>query len=112
MIDVPKLPAGFDFLDYSKKLWVYGKPLTLEMAVEMHEALGTVDNALMGIGLGYEFTKQDMIAFNAHKLVLGEKARYKTGKYSDRAAQDRADKQGEIPFEFKKPDDTEGGSND
>lgn len=77
-----------EVLDISKKTWANGKPLPVEKLIEelgdmrfyyqaMLEVLGLLDG--------------DIIAYNMDKL----RKRYPTGVYSDQAALERKDKQGE-----------------
>lgn len=82
------LDASGTLIDIIKKGWVYNKNIDVEMAfkcwVDMHAALGQYYE-LMGL------TKDSVIKANQEKLI-GPNGRYPGGKYSDAAAQARADK--------------------
>jgi hypothetical protein len=79
------------FLDVSKKLWVYNKPLDEGLIVKLVTALGNVKGTvrkyedLVGYTWGY------IQNLNQEKLI-GVNGRYKSGFYSDAAAQAREDK--------------------
>jgi hypothetical protein len=57
------------------------------------EELGDLEFYMEGLRQGFGITREEVLTTNIYKLALGPKARYKGGKYSDKAAQDRADKQ-------------------
>jgi len=95
-----------DFLDLSKKLWVYGKPLDGDMVAKLATALGEVRGNLCNFYAVTGLSRTEVIASNQRKLGM----RYPEGVYQDAAAQARADKPGEV--ERKNPDDSEGGTYD
>lgn len=79
-----------ELLDAVKKYVIYNKPLDLNNVIE---ELGDLEFYMEGVRQGVDVTREDVIEANVYKLATGPKARYKGGKYSDKAAQDRADKQ-------------------
>lgn len=78
-----------ELLDITKKLWIYEKPVTVEVLEHVIEELGDVRwyYQLMLNTLG--ITDEDVQAFNKAKLLK----RYPGGVYSNEAALARADKQ-------------------
>lgn len=83
--------AGGKFLDLVKKAVVYQKAIEKSaFAKALAEVEAGMESLRMAANISYEQT----IAGNIYKLAEGPNARYKDG-YSDQAAQDRADKQGE-----------------
>lgn len=76
-------------LDASKKEWAYNKPLDFENMVEELCDLRFYYQAMLNL-LG--ITDQEVQAFNMHKLYR----RFPGGVYSDKAAQERKDKDGEV----------------
>jgi NTP pyrophosphatase (non-canonical NTP hydrolase) len=86
-----------EFLDAVKKYVIYNKPFDFE---HHREELGDSEFYLEGARqaisaiIEKEFTRDDSLEANITKLAIGEKARYKSGKYTDQQAQDRADKDG------------------
>lgn len=78
-----------ELLDAIKKKAIYRKPLNVENVIE---ELGDIEFFLEGIRQGLGLTREQCLEANITKL-LGK--RYKDGKYSDQAAQERADKAGE-----------------
>jgi hypothetical protein len=46
-----------------------------------------------GLRQGLDISREQTLAANIHKLFSSDKARYKLGAYTDKQAQDRADKQ-------------------
>lgn len=75
-----------ELLDAIKKKVIYRKPLDMENVIE---ELGDIEFYLEGIRQGLGITREQCLEANIAKL-LGK--RYKDGKYSDQAAQERADK--------------------
>ena len=75
-----------ELLDAIKKGAVYRKPYDRENIVE---ELGDIEFYLEGLRQGLNITREETL--NANIAKLGE--RYQGFKYSDQAAQDRADKQ-------------------
>lgn len=74
-----------ELLDAIKKKLIYRKPLDMENILE---ELGDIEFYLEGIRQGLGVTREDCLAANIEKLGK----RYNGMKYSDQAAQDRADK--------------------
>jgi NTP pyrophosphatase (non-canonical NTP hydrolase) len=79
-----------ELLDAVKKAAIYCKPIDRENVIE---ELGDLEFYMEGLRQGFGITREEVLTTNIYKLALGPKARYKGGKYSDKAAQDRADKQ-------------------
>jgi len=79
-----------ELLDAIKKYVIYNKPLDL---VNVVEELGDLEFYMEGLRQGVDVPRQDVIEANVYKLALGPNARYKGGQYSDKAAQERQDKQ-------------------
>lgn len=79
-----------ELLDAIKKYVIYNKPLDIENVIE---ELGDLEFYLEGFRQGTSLNRDAIVEANIDKLARGPKARYKGGKYSDKAAQDRADKQ-------------------
>lgn len=79
-----------ELLDAVKKHVIYNKPIDRENVIE---ELGDLEFYMEGLRQGFGITREETIAANIYKLAEGPNARYKGGKYSDKAAQDRADKQ-------------------
>jgi len=75
---------GGEILDATKKVWVYGKELDRDNAIE---ELGDIEFYAAGLRQMIGVTRHEVLAYNTRKL----QARYK-GSYSDAAAQERADK--------------------
>ena len=76
-----------ELLDAVKKAVIYRKPLDLENVIE---ELGDIEFFLEGLRQGLNITREETIQANIEKLGK----RYKDG-YSDKSAQERADKVGE-----------------
>lgn len=81
-----------ELLDAVKKHVIYRKPLDME---NMKEELGDLEFYMERIRQICNFSREEVLEANISKLMTSDKARYKLGKYTDDAAQDRADKQGE-----------------
>ena len=80
-----------ELLDAVKKVWVYNKDMDLDNIIE---ELGDLEFYMQYLRLELGLSRQQILRANAKKLGK----RYAEGKYSDKAAQDRADKQdGETP---------------
>lgn len=77
-----------ELLDGVKKAVIYQKPLDRENIIE---ELGDLEFYMQGLRDGLGITRQETLEANIEKLT-GDKGRYKEG-YSDKAAQERADKQ-------------------
>lgn len=80
------LPGEMGELSDAIKKWViYGKPVDLENVIE---EFGDIEFYLEGLRQGLQISRQETIAHCQNKLAkrYGE-------KYSDKAAQDRLDKQ-------------------
>jgi NTP pyrophosphatase (non-canonical NTP hydrolase) len=76
-------------LDQVKKHVIYNKELALQ---ELKNELAGLEYHLSAFRSEYRFHRTDSLNHVYNKLIGGEKARYKDG-YSDKAAQERADKQ-------------------
>lgn len=74
-----------ELLDAIKKQVIYRKPLDRENALE---ELGDLEFYMEGIRQGLGFTREECLAANIAKLGK----RYEGLKYTDTAAQERADK--------------------
>ena len=75
-----------ELLDAVKKAVIYQKPLDRENVIE---ELGDLEFYMEGLRQGLGITRQETIGANIAKLSI----RY-DGLYSDKSAQDRADKSG------------------
>lgn len=80
-----------ELLDCVKKHVVYNKPLDTDNLIE---EMGDLEFYMQGIRNLTEITRTFTLCMNMEKLT-GDNGRYKEGTYSDKAAQERADKQGE-----------------
>lgn len=74
-----------ELLDAIKKQVIYRKPLDMDNVLE---EMGDIEFYLEGLRQGLGITRDDCLAANIAKLGK----RYVGMKYSDQAAQDRADK--------------------
>lgn len=74
-----------ELLDAVKKVTIYGKPVDRENVVE---ELGDLEFYMEGLRQGLGITREETLQANVAKLG----ARYAAGKYSDKAAIARADK--------------------
>ncbi len=74
-----------ELLDAIKKYVIYNKELDMENVIE---ELGDIEFFLEGVRQSLSLTREQCIEANIKKLGV----RYQAGVYSDRAAQDRADK--------------------
>lgn len=81
--------AASELLDFIKKEAIYQKPLGNAVFVG---ALAKVEKYLDRFRLHTFISRDETIAANIYKLGTGPKARYKNLKYTNQAAQDRADK--------------------
>jgi NTP pyrophosphatase (non-canonical NTP hydrolase) len=79
-----------ELLDAIKKAVVYNKPLDRENVIE---ELGDLEFYMEGLRQALNITRIETLIANEAKLLSGEKARYKLGAYTDKQAQDRADKE-------------------
>jgi len=77
-----------ELLDAIKKAVIYQKPLD---RVNVVEELGDLEFYMEGLRQGLNITREQCLAANIGKLEGNKNARYKDG-YSDKAAQERADK--------------------
>lgn len=80
-----------DFWDVVKRTVVYRKPMDVDKARLMLEAIESELNALH---TWFGFTLQQILEANYTKLADKDKGRYKSGSYSDEQAQLRHDKAG------------------
>lgn len=78
-------------LDLIKKMVIYNKHIADD---EIVNQLIKVRVALSHVEDYYGYSLMRVKEANTHKLLKGKNARYKDGKYSDTAAQERADKEG------------------
>lgn len=74
-----------EVLDAIKKAAIYNKPLDRENIIE---ELGDLEFYMEGLRQAIGVTREEVIEANVQKLGK----RYASGKYSDKQAQDRADK--------------------
>lgn len=74
-----------ELLDAVKKAVIYRKPLDRANVIE---ELGDLEFYMEGLRQGFGITREETIAHNISKLST----RYASLSYSDKAAQDRADK--------------------
>ena len=74
-----------ELLDAIKKAAIYNKPLGRENVIE---ELGDLEFYMEGLRQGLGITREETIEANIAKLGV----RYSSGSYSDKQAQDRADK--------------------
>lgn len=79
-----------ELLDAVKKAAIYCKPID---RVNVVEELGDLEFYMEGLRQAFDITREETLLDNIVKLACGPKARYKGGKYSNEAAQARADKQ-------------------
>lgn len=77
-----------ELLDAVKKAAIYSKPIDRENVVE---ELGDLEFYMEGLRQGYGITREEVLAHNIAKLSK----RYSSGTYSDKHAQERADKAAE-----------------
>jgi len=82
-----------ELLDAIKKHVVYDKELDRENIIE---ELGDLEFYMEGIRQELDISRGETLTANMEKLLLSDKARYKLGKYTDKQAQDRADKQADM----------------
>lgn len=76
-----------ELLDAIKKGAIYNKPLNRENIIE---ELGDIEFYMEGLRQGLGITREETIEANIAKLGV----RYSSGTYSDKQAQERADKNG------------------
>ncbi len=74
-----------ELLDAVKKAVIYRKPLDRANVIE---ELGDLEFYMEGLRQGYDITREETLAANIEKLGV----RYHSG-YSDKSAQERADKE-------------------
>ena len=74
-----------ELLDAVKKAVIYQKEIDLENVIE---ELGDVEFYMEGLRQGLEISRDETVRLNISKLMT----RYQSGQYSDKQAQDRADK--------------------
>ena len=78
-----------NIIDEVKKTWAYNKEMNVPA---LKYSLGMYYRMLEETLSEWDLTFDDIEAHNQNKLVSGPNARYPSGKYSDAAAQARADK--------------------
>jgi len=77
-----------DFLDAVKKYVIYNKPQDFK---SLFSGMSGIEAYMSALRARFDITREEVLAANIYKLAEGPNARYKKG-YSDKAAQDRADK--------------------
>ena len=82
-----RLFVSIDLPDAVKKAVIYQKPLDMKNVVE---ELGDLEFYMEGLRQGLGITREETLEANIKKL----KVRYDGLKYSDKSAQERADKKG------------------
>lgn len=85
---------GGEVLDYSKKLWVYHKPVA-QVQDDLLKSLANLKAHMLALYTLTHLTEEGVRHANQDKLVYGPNARFKDAVYTDAAANARADKQGE-----------------
>lgn len=80
-------------LDMVKKYVIYDKGLE-DMLPKMAAASQAVMGALVCTYANFGIQREDVLDANITKLLKGKNARYAAGSYSDKAASERADKEG------------------
>lgn len=78
--------------DAIKKGCIYNKEIDV---ANIKEELGDLEFFMEGVRQAFNITREETLAHNIEKLVTGSekgKARYEAGQYTDKAAQERADK--------------------
>lgn len=86
--DTLRYHAG-QLLDKTKKVWIYKKPVKIDLLIEVADRLNACEFYLTYVANLMGFALPEAIAANHSKLSL----RYPDG-YTDKAAQARADKKG------------------
>lgn len=81
-----------ELIDTIKKHVIYGKPFDMDRFLNL---MAGIEMALTDIYkmLKENFSREEVLEGNMEKLLKGDKARYKEGKYTDQQAVDRQDKQ-------------------
>ena len=80
-----------ELLDAVKKAAIYRKPIDRENVIE---EMGDLEFYMEGLRQGLDITREEVLAHNIAKLSK----RYSSGSYSDKHAQERADKANERSF--------------
>lgn len=80
-----------ELLDAVKKATIYRKPIDRENVIE---EMGDLEFYMEGLRQGLDITREEVLAHNIAKLSK----RYSSGSYSDKHAQERADKANERSF--------------
>jgi len=80
-----------ELLDAVKKATIYRKPIDRENVIE---EMGDLEFYMEGLRQGLDITREEVLAHNIAKLSK----RYSSGSYSDKHAQERADKATERKF--------------
>lgn len=78
-----------ELLDAVKKYVAYNKELDLENVIE---ELGDIEFYMEGIRQALGLKRTEILAANMNKLLTGKNARFASGNYSDKQAQNRNDK--------------------
>jgi hypothetical protein len=80
--------------DVVKKVAIYGQELDATKADKIKVALDTIETYTEMRLVNHGYTRLDALRHNINKLWKGDKARYASGTYSDKAAAARSDKEG------------------
>jgi len=83
------IASAAEILDYTKKAWVYHKPMEGGLRLAIAASLGTLCGALQRFYAEEGLNHADILAANQEKLAK----RYPDGVYSNQHAQSRLDKQ-------------------
>jgi NTP pyrophosphatase (non-canonical NTP hydrolase) len=78
-----------ELIDAVKNHAIYNKEADRKNVVE---ELGDLEFYMQGIRKNMGITRKETLKANMEKLLTGDKARYKLGKYTDEQATNRADK--------------------
>lgn len=84
---------GGEVLDYTKKLWVYNKPVA-QVQDDLLRSLANLKAHMLALYTLTHLTEEGVQHANQDKLVYSPNARFKDAEYSDDAANARADKVG------------------
>ncbi len=95
-----------ELLDISKKVWIYNKPMDPAMCEHIIEEMGDLRFYYQALLNLFNLTDEQVQAANVVKLSK----RYHEGKYSDKQAQERADKSDSSPAPLSAAGATGSGS--
>lgn len=82
--------ATDDLLDLTKRITIYRKPIPEN---NVHLLFNKIQHMMNNCYDATSITREEALEHNLNKLLKGDRARYKEGKYSDEQANARADKQ-------------------